>query len=67
MPIEFPPSYWEQTWTGRKGIQNELKCAILAAGLGILSMLSLAVGLILDTISKYHQDQIELWKRQLGG
>jgi hypothetical protein len=39
--------------------------AILAAGLGVLSMLSLAVGLILDTISSYHQENIELWKRHL--
>jgi glycosyltransferase involved in cell wall biosynthesis len=39
--------------------------AILAAGLGILSMICLSAGLILDTISKLHQESIELWKRAL--
>jgi mannose-1-phosphate guanylyltransferase/phosphomannomutase len=34
LPINFDPSFWEQTWTYKKGIQNELKAAILAAGLG---------------------------------
>jgi glycosyltransferase involved in cell wall biosynthesis len=39
--------------------------AILAAGLGILSMICLSAGLVLDTISKLHQESIELWKRAL--
>ena len=39
--------------------------AILAAGLGILASLSFTVGLVLDTISRYHQESIELWKRVL--
>jgi len=34
MPIHFDPSFWEDAWTHRKGIQTDLKCAILAAGLG---------------------------------
>jgi glycosyltransferase involved in cell wall biosynthesis len=39
--------------------------AILAAGLGILASLALTVGLILDTIARYHEESIELWKRVL--
>jgi len=39
--------------------------AILAAGLGILSVVSLTAGLILDTIAKFHAETIELWKRHL--
>jgi glycosyltransferase involved in cell wall biosynthesis len=39
--------------------------AILAAGLGILASLSFTIGLVLDTISRYHQESIELWKRVL--
>ncbi len=39
--------------------------AILAAGLGILATICLTVGLVLDTISKLHQESIELWKRAL--
>ena len=39
--------------------------AILAAGLAILATISLTAGLILDTISKLHQESIELWKRAL--
>jgi len=39
--------------------------AILAAGLAILAAISLTAGVILDTIAKYHQESIELWKRVL--
>ncbi len=39
--------------------------AILAAGLGVLSAVSFVVGLLLDTISHYHQETIELWKRSM--
>jgi glycosyltransferase involved in cell wall biosynthesis len=39
--------------------------AILAAGLGILSVVSLTAGLILDTIAKFHAETIELWQRHL--
>ncbi len=39
--------------------------AILAAGLGILSLVCLTAGLILDTIAKFHQETIELWKEHL--
>ena len=39
--------------------------AILGAALGILSVVSLAAGLILDTIAKMHQETVALWKRHL--
>lgn len=34
MPIEFDPSFWQSTWTHRRGVETQVKCAILAAGLG---------------------------------
>lgn len=34
MAIEFPPSFWENCWTHRRGVAGDLRCAILAAGLG---------------------------------
>ncbi len=34
MPIKFDPSFWENTWTYKKGIHNDTKATILAAGLG---------------------------------
>lgn len=34
MPIEFPASFWEHCWTHRRNLQGDLRCAILAAGLG---------------------------------
>lgn len=34
MPIQFDPSFWEDCWTTKKGVRDELKCSILAAGLG---------------------------------
>ncbi len=34
MPIEFDPSFWNDTWTFRRGVQGQVKAAILAAGLG---------------------------------
>ncbi len=40
--------------------------AILAAGLGVLAGLSLAVGLILQTLLKYHMENYELWRRRLA-
>lgn len=39
--------------------------AILAAGLGILSLVCLTAGIILDTIAKLHQENIEFWKQHL--
>jgi hypothetical protein len=48
----------------RTGLVFEVPRAILAAGLGILATISLAVGLILDTVSRYHQENIELWRQQ---
>ena len=39
--------------------------AILAAGVGTLATISLAIGLILDTISKYHNENFILWYRYL--
>ena len=38
--------------------------AILAAGLATLSLLSITAGLILDTISRFHQETVELMKFQ---
>ena len=49
----------------RTGLVYQVPRAILAAGLGVLATLALAVGLILDTINKYHVDNIELWKQHL--
>jgi len=37
--------------------------AILGASLGILSAVSLAAGLILDTIARMHSETVELWKQ----
>jgi glycosyltransferase involved in cell wall biosynthesis len=39
--------------------------AILAAGLALLAAASFGVGLLLDTISRYHQETIEQWKRSM--
>ena len=41
--------------------------AILAAALALLAAVSFGVGLLLDTISRYHQETIEQWKRSLRG
>ncbi len=40
--------------------------AILAAGLGVLAVVCLTAGLILGTISRLHEETIELWKRHLA-
>jgi glycosyltransferase involved in cell wall biosynthesis len=37
--------------------------AILAAGLGILSIIFLTAGLILDTIARFHEETLDLWRR----
>ena len=34
MPIEFSPSFLDRCWAHRLGVDGELKCTILAAGLG---------------------------------
>ena len=34
MPIDFDPSFWKDAWTHKRDLQSEIKCAILAAGLG---------------------------------
>lgn len=34
LPINFDPSFWENSWTAKRGIRSEIKAAILAAGLG---------------------------------
>lgn len=49
----------------RTGLVLMVPRAILAAGLGILATIALAVGLILDTVSKYHEESIELWRQQI--
>ncbi len=47
------------------GIVLRVPRAILAAGLGILATLSFSVGLILDTVAKYHNETMELWRQHL--
>lgn len=49
----------------RTGLVYQIPRAVLAAGLGILATISFAVGLILDTVSKYHGEQIDLWRQQI--
>jgi glycosyltransferase involved in cell wall biosynthesis len=49
----------------RTGLVNQVPRAILAAGLGGIATISLAVGLILDTIAKYHEENTEFWKLHL--
>lgn len=49
----------------RTGMVYQFPRAILAAGLGILATISLAVGLILDTVAKYHAETIDLWRQQI--
>jgi glycosyltransferase involved in cell wall biosynthesis len=39
--------------------------AILAASVGIISVISMFCGLILDTLSKYHSDNFEVWKKSI--
>jgi glycosyltransferase involved in cell wall biosynthesis len=39
--------------------------AILAAGLGILALISLTAGLILDTVARLHEETVSFWKQQL--
>lgn len=34
MPIEFDPAYWSGCWSHRRGLEHEIKSAVLAAGLG---------------------------------
>jgi hypothetical protein len=45
------------------GLVLHIPRAILAAGLGTLSIIFLTAGLILDTIAKFHEETVELWKR----
>lgn len=49
----------------REGYVYHVPRAILAAGLAVLSAVSFGVGLLLDTLSKYHEETIELWRRSL--
>jgi glycosyltransferase involved in cell wall biosynthesis len=39
--------------------------AVLAAALAVLSMLSLGIGLVLDTVNRYHVEAFALWRRHL--
>lgn len=48
------------------GLVTKLPRAVLAAGLATLATISLAVGLILDTISKYHEETFNLWRQQIA-
>jgi glycosyltransferase involved in cell wall biosynthesis len=47
------------------GYVSRVPLAILASGLGIVAMMSLSIGLILDTISKYHNENFQLLRRLL--
>jgi glycosyltransferase involved in cell wall biosynthesis len=47
----------------RTGLVLHVPRAILAAALGTLSIIFLTAGLILDTIAKYHEETIGLWRR----
>jgi glycosyltransferase involved in cell wall biosynthesis len=49
------------------GLVLRIPRVILASGLAILAALSFLVGLVLDTIAKYHQESIEMWKELLTG
>ena len=57
--------------TGVRSIQDyietgqvyHLPSAVLAVGTGILAALSFSIGLILDTISKYHNENFQLLRR----
>lgn len=41
--------------------------AILASGLGVLSVIALTAGLILDTVVRLHEETIEFWKQEVDG
>ena len=43
-----------------------MKAVVFAAGLGVLAVVCLTAGLILGTISRLHEETIELWKRHLA-
>jgi glycosyltransferase involved in cell wall biosynthesis len=47
----------------RTGLVFHMPRAILAAGLGVLAAILFTAGLILDTIAKYHDETIGLWRR----
>ena len=34
MPIKFDESFWKKCWAHQRGVSDDIKCAILAAGLG---------------------------------
>ena len=40
--------------------------AILAAALGVLSVICLTVGLVLDTIANLHRETVDFWKHRFG-
>jgi len=58
----IPPilDYLETRWV------YHVPLAILATGAGILSALSLSIGVILHTISKYHNENFEMMRRLLN-
>ena len=45
------------------GLVHHLPSALLATGIAILAALSLCIGLILDTLAKYHNENIQLFRR----
>src|SRR5260221_14630931 len=34
LPIDFSPSFLENCWAHKRGLNDDIKCSILAAGLG---------------------------------
>lgn len=49
----------------KSGYVYRLPLAVLATGTGILAVLSFTIGLVLDTISKYHNENFQLLRRLL--
>ena len=47
------------------GLVPRFPRAILAAGLGVLSGVSMGVALILDTLAKYQRETFEIWRRHV--
>ncbi len=47
----------------REGFVHHVPLAILAAGLAILATISVGIGLILHTISRYHNETFRFWRK----